>query len=118
MLGFAPCPFCGSTDIESDAGMLKGAYCPGCMECGALAPLAQWNVRKLAATEQTHAAQLYKEYEESEAKVRQLMETKRLDIAAQFTSSLCTSSAYLNAQEVISYALALADLLIEKAAKK
>jgi hypothetical protein len=45
--GLAPCPFCGSGDIDPRQWSSEdGQFGPGCMDCGALADSAEkWNRR-------------------------------------------------------------------------
>lgn len=47
-----PCPFCGSDDIDADFALSgDGTTSPGCMKCGATAPLDIWNTRAAALKE-------------------------------------------------------------------
>lgn len=54
-----PCPFCGNTDIDpefsyyqepAEEGGKKYGHEPGCMKCGATAPIDVWNRRTISAT--------------------------------------------------------------------
>lgn len=118
---YKPCPFCASTDIEDKAGIIAGQFCPGCMECGALAYKEVWNERSLGndallvVTEAYHKAQ---------SELYALRNEKRLEIAAQFMAAILGNGDYdfsdldsiVETALSTSEALLTADALLAKAA--